>query len=273
MMDKQHKEELEQNDLREFLTHLGEFWQKHSMTILVVVLVAVAAYVLTNWYRTKDRKNQEAAWTEIYVAETPAAYSSAANTHAKLPGASGYALLNAADQMYGEVVYGIEPGTVPDATVPRLSEEKVKKLSTEVVPLYEKVINGPHAHEPSLVKLNARFGLAATLTSIGQINEAGEQYDLIIAEAGVYKTLASIAESKKERLSQLAGTIAFAAPAPALSLPPVPDTLGGTKPFPDSPTIEGLTPPKPVEAPTTQPAETPQAPTTQPEAPASQPTP
>lgn len=250
MMDKQHKEELQQNDLKEFLTHFDRFVSKHGKSLVVFILLIAAVIFVSRWYRTKDLVAQESAWADIAAATTPASLEIAAQTHADLPGAASFALLSAADQLYFETVVGTA-GDVPDATNPRLSPEKLKKLSDRVVPLYQQVIDAPQAHETSLYRLNARLGLAATLTTLGEFDEAGEQYDLVIEEAGSFKVLATHAEFKKKNLKELTDPIVFQAPKA-----PLPDLIGplGT-PLLETP--PGNFAPTPAEQPTTAPTETP----------------
>lgn len=250
MMDKQHKEELEQNDLKEFLTHLDRFFSKHGKLVFAIVLLTAAAVFAARWYRTKDIKALDGAWSDIAAATTPASLASAAQTHSNLPGASNFALLAAANLWYDEVVNGVA-GDTPDATQPRLSPQRLEQLTERVKPLYEQVINAPQAHEPSLPRLNARLGLAATLTTLGEFDQARAQYDLVIKEAGEYRALADHAEAKKAQLKSLVEPIVFAEPEA-----PLPGLLGpmGDQPFPE---LSGEGAPAPFELPTTKPAEAP----------------
>ncbi len=212
-MDKQHKEELQQNDLQEFITHFGTFWSRHGTSILVVILVALGTAVAVNYFKTREAKANDAARAELagLLSNDPTQQTSPeakilfANDHADQPGFANHALLAAATQLHNEALTG---DNTPDPTLTELSEETTKRLEA-AAKQYRKIIDNPQAAEPSVYKLKARLGLASVYTTLGDTDNAAKQYQLVQDEAGGFTSFAATAKRKADQLEDLAQPLSF----------------------------------------------------------------
>jgi hypothetical protein len=218
-MDKEHKEELAHNDLMEFLTHFKQWWEKNGTSTLVIILLGVVAWIGINWYRTKDTKASEAAWTELARTRgeggqaSPAALEDVARGFADEPGLANYALLQAGDQLQYEAIHGWgeSPGLPPQSVEP---DEAGRKKLEQAIGFYQQVIDAPQAGDPPLAKLRARLGMASCHESLRQWEKAREQYQLATQESGSLKHIADLAQQRLGELDGLAGESILFRPAP-----------------------------------------------------------
>lgn len=212
-MDKDHKEELQQNDLQEFLTNFGEWWARHGTTTLLVILVIVGGSTGYRWMKGRDARAKEAAWTALAQAGGPESLRRVAYEQEGDWGVSQMALLQAANVLQRDAMgmTSMQPGGGPDVTTTELSQETADQLM-QAAELYQQVIDTPaDTQGPSLMQLNARLGLAAVCVTLGEFDDATEHYEFVRSRSGHHKALSVLADAKIRELDALREPIAFAA--------------------------------------------------------------
>lgn len=211
-MDKQELKELEHNDLAEFFTNFRKFWDKYGTPILLILLICVGSWVGLRWWNAQAAEARDNAWGAYYEASSAIAYEQVAAKFANNPTISTLAKVSMADNLMMEAILESDlpfpTDETEDENTSSLSpEKKIERASV----LYEEVINTlPHRDLPSLVKLNARMGLAGALEQQRKFDEARVQYESVIEEAGPYDALRVKAETLLRNLDSLKTEIVFA---------------------------------------------------------------
>lgn len=210
-MDPEHREELEQNDLQAFLTNLRTWWSRHGTTVLLVVLVGVAAFLFVSWYSGRKQRMLESAYGALANTSSPAGKQDVAREYAHLPKFASKARLEAADMMLSEALGiassrrmgGAQSGS--DLS-PKQRTQKLKDAAR----LYERVIE---MGATELHVLNARFGLAAASESLGNFDQARTQYQKIQKQAeGKWPPLAERATRQLAEMDRVAQPVEFPEP-------------------------------------------------------------
>lgn len=80
-MDSQHRHELEQNDLQEFLAHFKQWWAKHGQSVMIIITVCVVAFAGYRLYRSSQVREHDAAWMDLATSTSPFSYSEVAEKH------------------------------------------------------------------------------------------------------------------------------------------------------------------------------------------------
>lgn len=268
-MDSQHRHELKENDLEEFLKHSGDAWKKYGTQLLTLIAIGMAAFMVARYFNGREARNLEAAYSTLANASSPRAKIEAADEHGSIAGFKGKAMLDAADQLSREAIFGVAASA---GNNPLAADDRKKNL-TQAAETYQKVIDLKHS---PLQVLYARFNLAATQESLGNFAGARVQYEAIQKEAGEnWPHMANAAKNLAKELDRIATPIEFPAPpkpetpAPAAgapgALPPGHPPIGpvpaagpagpvapvepaGPVPVPAAPT------PAPVPAPAAEPA-------------------
>ncbi|MDH3584221.1 MAG: hypothetical protein OER86_08400 [Phycisphaerae bacterium] len=231
-MDAEHKQELKQNDLEEFLRNFRAWWNDHGTSTLLVVLIVLASFLLVRWLSGRAAAAQEAAYTELFLATTPLAKQELAERYAHVPGLAGKARLEAAQLLLQDALFGrAAAGPVgPGTQAPPLTEAEKKSRLERARSLFAKVIeiNGPGAAESSaLQRLNARFGLAAAAESLGDFDTATQQYVRIQEEAKAdWPNLQEEAKTRASEIERLQVPVVF--PPPKKPEPKDGDAKDGT---------------------------------------------
>ena len=220
-MDSEHRHELKENDLLEFIRDFKSWWAKHGTQTLLVILVAVLALTAYRYFRGKAARELDAAWSEYASVSTPEGRQQIAGAYVNYPGLSNLALLDAADETFGNAL-GIGRGIDPmPATSPGPSAEQAEQLR-KAAGLYQRVIDAPQPTEPSLYKLNARMGLAAVYETLGEWDKAAEQYRLTIQESGPYKNISAAADRALTTMADREQPVTFP-PAPVTEVTGAPE--------------------------------------------------
>ena len=196
-MDPQHRHELQENDLEEFLKRLGELWTRYGTRTLIIIAVVVVAFVAVRWVRQKAVTQHENAWAELAGSTSPASFREVAITYDDKT-VRTLALLRGADLLLKEQFR---------AAVDQAQAEQGTPLN-EARQMYQRVIDeAPQV----LYRLNARIGLARVAETNGKWEEAVMQYRLIIKEAGEgYEAISSLAERSLTLLDELPTQVYFA---------------------------------------------------------------
>lgn len=265
-MDADHRHELKQNDLEEFLTHSKEFWAKWGNFITIVVLVVVVSVTGYRFYQSRQVSAQEKALADLLSAATPEAYRDLAR-ESDNPVVRTMANLRGADMILLQLSMPEPPNDgpgqgsdgkpatdqKPDAT-PMDPAEREKRLS-QAASMYRQVIEqSPHV----LYAFNARLGLAAVAESLGQWDDAAAEYQRVATDAAAtYPAIAGQAATRLELLDRLKMPLTFAPEPP----PPAdkPQTNAGTEAMPQvtAPVETSQTTPESAPVAVDPPAETP----------------
>ena len=198
-MDSQHRHELQQSDLANFLTHFGEWWRKNGLRTLLILLVVVGGTFIYRMRLTRVEQAHDAAWYDLSQATSADQYRGVARSH-DLPAIHAVAHLRAGDWALRKalapdnpldaVAAGGEGGVTPKPV--DTAEQRRKRLLDGAEQDFQAVLDYPAAH--LTLKLNAWLGLAAVAESRGEWGKANEIYDKVQAEAG----------AGQERISRLA---------------------------------------------------------------------
>ena len=95
-MDSQHRHELQQSDLAEFIAHFGEWWRKHGFKTLLLLLIVVGAAFIYRTYRTGVANTHDRAWFDLDQATSADQYHGVAREH-DVPAIRALAHLRAGD--------------------------------------------------------------------------------------------------------------------------------------------------------------------------------
>lgn len=256
-MDSQHRHELQQNDLAEFITHFKEWWTKHGTNTLLGVLLVVAVVFFMRWYSGREARILNEAYGELAAAADPFAKTEVAGKYESIDGFASTARLEAANMLLRQAI-GVLPS--PNSEDAPAGEERANMLN-QAATLFERVTTSGSTR---LQVINAHFGLAAVRESLQDFDAARAQYQKIQQEAGAeWPTLAAKAKRLEDGLAEIRRPVNFPDPpaAPALAAPtPDQGTLNVTPDLgkilpnlpavPAAPEIPGEKPAAPVPAPT-----------------------
>lgn len=204
-MDSKHRHELEQNDLLDFLTHFGAWWEKYGMMLMVAVLVVLAAIFAKRFMDNRAASAHEAAWSDLASATSPSAYQAVAKDY-KDPSIAALASLRGADLLLQQASRPEPTPGSPAATQPA-APSRQQKLE-EAARMYQEVVQVADA--PAVYRLNAMLGLAAIAEDRGQWNQAQSHYEKIVSQADAYTTIRAQARARLAMLPRLQENVIFA---------------------------------------------------------------
>ena len=214
-MDAEHRHELHQNDLAEFMAHFGEWWSKHGLRTLLIVFVAVGAAFLYRMHRTGADRAHDQAWTDLDQAASAAQYRTVAKSYDN-PAIQALAYLRAGDMALQKAITPAEKlDADDDETADELAERRTRLLDAAERD-YNAVVDHPAAHK--VIKLNAMLGLASVAESRLSWDKARQIYQQIQDQAPAGNDgLAKIASRRAAALERAAMPVVF---APDPSPPP-----------------------------------------------------
>lgn len=220
-MDADHRHELKENDLAEFLTHFGEWWQKHGTKLTVIVLVVVATYAGKRLIDTRSNAALEGAWGDLATSTSPESYQFVAQSHA-VPAVKALANLRGADLLLAQAVVPPDDEQEAQAT----TDNDPHQALLDAAAMYQQVIDAPSAL--LAYKLNAHLGLAAVAESFQQWGQAQQHYNTVLDLAGpAYAAIAHRTRTRLGMLDRLDKPVVFAPDLPPAaepdSLPSNPD--------------------------------------------------
>lgn len=226
-MDADHRHELKENDLAEFLAHFGEWWQKHGTKLTLIVLVIVAAYAGKRLIDARSSTAMEQAWGDLATSTSPESYQFVAQSH-DMPAVRALANLRGADLLLAQVT--VPPDDEPNAQTatadaPPDNADPHQAL-LDAAAMYQRVIDDPAAG--LAFKLNAHLGLAAVAESFHQWGQAKQHYNTVVDLAGpAHAAIATRTRTRLGMLDRLDKPVLFAPdPEPAAepdSPPSIPD--------------------------------------------------
>lgn len=241
-MDAEHRHELKENDLAEFLANIGPWWAKYGNRLLAVVLALAVGLAAIRWVQSDRATAREQAWRDLADTTSPDGYRAVAQSHAD-PSVQALAYLRGADLLLARASAPrqdqakTQPAPATDGSTPPAPDETDTSVDLENAALmYQQVLDNAQAH--TIFKLNARLGLAAVAENRSDWSQAKRQYDEIIDEAaGGHGAIAHRARTRSAMLDQLKKPVAFRidpAPTPSPNVP--------TPSEPDNPADQGNDP-------------------------------
>lgn len=247
-MDSQHRHELQQNDLAEFISHFQDWWEAHGFRTLLYVLVILAVVFGIQMVKANKKAAHDEMWFELSAATSPAAYESVARTH-QSPTVRALARLRGADLALNRALGRKAPESAVASAFGELSTPVVEDTTadqstmlTEAEQGYRAVIDMTDA--PLDIRLNAYLGLASVEETRRAWDAARQVYKQVEDLAGNgYELFAETASHRTKAIERIAEPIVL-----------------GKDPEPE-PELEVTS-----AAPTETPATESQAPTTQPAA-------
>ncbi|MCC7146885.1 MAG: tetratricopeptide repeat protein [Phycisphaeraceae bacterium] len=205
-MDSEHRHDLKENDLAEFVRHFGQFWEKWGNTLLMGVLVVLLVVVANQYWRDRTVRLREEAWGQLHEETSPAGLKDLAeNTGNKT--VKALASLQAADLlMSGNGADQAGPTTAPAV---KTEEQKQQDLA-DAEQLYQAVLDQAEVGE--VIRLNARLGLASVAEAKKSWDQARKLYQQVIADAEAAKQegLAIQARGRLAMLDRLSEPMPFA---------------------------------------------------------------
>lgn len=233
-MDADHRHELKQNDLEEFLHHFKEFWAKWGQTITIGLLLIVLIYTGKTFLDTRRETRRERALADLATSTSPEALLALAEEVGD-PAVRVRALLRAGDLLLVSVV--APPREDDGQVVTPLDPSQREQRLTQAAAVYRQVVEEAPA---PLFAHNARLGLAAVAETQGQWDEARRQYEAVRDQAAaLFPAIAQQARARLAMLDRLTEPVVFAPPE-ASATPDAPDA-------PDAPVM-----PVPTESPQVQ---------------------
>ncbi len=208
-MDADHRHELKENDLAEFITHFGQWWSKHGNKLLLSALVISVVILGRQWLHTRSAAAQENAWADLAGATSPDSYRLVALSHDN-PTVRAMAYLRGADLLLNEAVAG--PGD-DDNTANDSAKLTAQQSLQEAAAMYNQVIQDNQA--PLAFHLNAGLGLAAVAEGQRDWPQAKQLYEQVIDQAGAaFPTIAHQAQARLDMLDRLREPVVFAPDPP-----------------------------------------------------------
>jgi len=223
-MDPRLQQELEQNDLANFIAGFSTWWGKHGTKVLAVILLLALTILIKRWYDRRQEETLENMWGMSGLAGTtvPRSLMELAEQYDD-PTFRALAYLKAGNlQLKAAIIPPAPPRatTQPAASQPEpLTPAKCKELLNEAAGAFQKVLNLTPAS--AMLRYNASLGLAAVYETQGQWDQAGALYTTLQKDAAPrYQAIAEQAAYLLKTLATRRTAVVFA--AKPLTLPTMP---------------------------------------------------
>ena len=217
--DKKRLSQVQTQDLTE--SRLNDdfvYWlKKNGTNTLLVVLIALCAFLGFNVWQRKNLEKTSVAWSELGQATLPEAFEQIAKDHADIPQAAMMALLSAADLRLRQLQSGVLVAEVRDAqgtvTTPAVAlDDAGRKVAQDAAEEdYSKAADialklaGTNSNNAAIVLLQSYFGRAAVAESRGNFDGAKQWLTKAESEAGTaWAPIAKLAKSRIDGLVALA---------------------------------------------------------------------
>ncbi|MEX2212746.1 MAG: hypothetical protein WD768_01375 [Phycisphaeraceae bacterium] len=173
-MDSEHRHELKESDLANFLASARKWWGRHQTKVLLLAIVLAAAILALRWSKQSSYASHERSWFELNTEVTAASLSKIADT-ASDPTIRTLAALRAGDELLAKA---IRPSSTPETGA--TPEERSKALA-DAEALFKGVAKSGPAKD---YVLNAQFRLATIAEQRGQWDAARQLYQTIQKDSG-----------------------------------------------------------------------------------------
>lgn len=231
-MDTEHRHELKENDLAEFIANFGETWRKYGNLIVTTLLVLVVGFTAVRWLTARAATAKEQAWRDLAETTSPDGFRAVAIAN-RDPAVRSLAYLRGADQLLARSAAPANRSDNPlaiESTSAMPNDADIENDLNSAAQMYEQVIRD---EVPIIYKLNAHMGLAAIAETKRDWEQARDHYESVLALADdTYVNIARRANTRAEMLDRLKELVIFA-PDPITTLPAIPN-------FVDLPAPEGI---------------------------------
>lgn len=226
-MDAEHRHELKESDLANFLAKSGSLWKRHGLKTMIVVLVALLAVLIARASHQRKLALHDQTWSDLGTKTAPNDFLEMA-LQFEDPTAHALAYLSGASAFNARAAL---PDTTGDDGAHR--EQSLEQASHMV----ERLLTSDGV--PDLIHLNGLLLGAAIEENRGNFDDAAARYEQVLAHEAIANEPA-IAERARFRLAFI----------PTLQTP----QPFGAEPVQDSaPAVPGeavSSPPAPVDPPT-----------------------
>lgn len=245
-METEHRHELERNDLAEFLTHFTDWWVKHGMKTLLIVLAVLVVIYVKRFADARARDAEQRAWVDLNSATSPEQLRAVGQTHFQ-PAVRALSNLRAGDMTLTLTLEGRPDPADENGKKTPLGDAERAALLDAAEKDYTAVINDPKAAMG--LRLNAMLGLGAVHECRGAWDDARTTYQIMREAAADYPVLRATAEARLASLPRIATPVVFG-PEPQ---PPQFDMTEVIEAPQTAPESSVQTPPTPAAEPVTVP--------------------
>ncbi|MSR40490.1 MAG: hypothetical protein EXS10_01100 [Phycisphaerales bacterium] len=260
MADKNRLSQVASTDLSE--SRLNEdlvYWMKtKGSNYLLVVLLAVCAFLGWNLWREKQRDTVILAWTDLGEATTPEDLEGFAKAQAHVPQIAMLALLAAGDMRLQQLQSGFltqpvegQPQQPLDETARKIVQDAADEDYSKVVELAQTVAK---SGSTAPIVVPALIGRAAIAESRGDFAQARAMLEQASSATGMYTALGKVTASRLASLGSVERGVALppkaALPVKAVIDPIAPDMSGDILRSLEMPVTNPTPAPAPTVAPT-----------------------
>lgn len=210
-MDSEHRHELEQNDLLEFITHFREWWVKNGLKTLLMILAVTVGLFLYVMQKQKAKDAHDTGWGDYYSASSPESLRQVAKAH-DIAGIQIHSYLRAADLALAKA-RGEGQFIEMEGQTTTLSDTEREELLASADQDYRHARDHENAH--TAVRLNAMLGMAAVAESRRDWDKARDLYQLVQHQGkDRYEVIVAEAKARESALDGAAVPVVFAPPEP-----------------------------------------------------------
>ncbi|MBT8484422.1 MAG: hypothetical protein HKO59_16850 [Phycisphaerales bacterium] len=221
-MDRERLKEVHQTDLTESRVNedFVDWLKNKGPTWLLVILVALCAYLAIIRFRQHKADFRAEAWAALAEAELPGSFEDVAQEYEDVGQVASVAYLRAADELLRSVQLGttlgaadtpVDPAT-PDAPAsdPLAPEQRTQYL-TRARGLYDRVLDRDDGSMGmTLYVVNALNGKAAVAECEGDADAAGQLYEEAAARASEhFPGLAEQARARAASVGRFTDSVSF----------------------------------------------------------------
>lgn len=202
-MQSEERDELKQNDLREFLENFGEFWKKSGNTILIIITLVVVVFAGMRIYNTRAEARHENAWADLALTGSPHSFAELA-ADSPLPQTRAIANLHGADLFLARSLDADDDADTDTDT----DEMPVSEMLSRAAAMYQAVLD-EDVHEA--YKINALLGLGEVALAREDFDAASERFEAVRERAGdAFPLHAGIARQRLADMDRLRQPVALA---------------------------------------------------------------
>ena len=207
-MDSEHRHELEENDLQEFLLNFREWWGRWGTYVLIVVALSCAAILIWITLSHRDAQARQSAWNDLATSNTPEILQKVASDHS-LKTVKILASLRSADLYLAAY---LKPAQKPASTQPNQNDLTPKQKLDHAQAMYRQVLS--LADQP-LFKINALMGLGSVAENRADWAQAKNDYQQAqtLAKQASFTNLAQAAAARIHYVAKIQTKLVFAPPA------------------------------------------------------------
>lgn len=218
-MDSEERHDLKDNELAEFFTHFGQWWEKYGNIVLLVLVLAAGGFAGYRLYNYWTYGAQQTAFGELAATSTVQGYAFVAEEH-RQPTVRALAYLRGGDLALDAAVRPQEALEEEDAEAEDtgVADMTPDEALDRAQAMYSSALNST-GQAP--FRVNALLGLAQVAETRGAWDQAMEHYrqaEQLATEAHI-PGLARQANQRQTLIDQLQEPVVFAPESAAPALP------------------------------------------------------